>query len=626
VTEILGSEAGQLLIDRARIATGRDVIGATDPAAAARLVTLLGGNPLSITLAAGWLRSLTVEQYIQRLVADPLRVLTEAGARAHRHASQEAVLRSTYEGCSPAEQECWQTASVFAEWFDLDAATAVYRPEADEQTVLELITSLTDRAVLDVTRSGGRARYRTQPGVVRDFGRAELDLSARAGQVRRTHREHVAALVARAAHSWLGPREIEVMAEVHDAAPDIFAALESMAAVGDGRAARRLCRDWIATRSPYFHGYPDWTRRALDRVLPPETALATGVQAEEAAELVTVYAAAAWMALNQGRCDAADLHLQSCQTMVVRAEDWLAEADPAGAAAVRGAAMFASGNHLLLVSGDPDAIDVLAQARALLRQAGEEHAGAAHMATLLGAMSAALVGTDPEAAYQAAQVCVREARAADAPWATAWAQWPLALAELRRGRLAAARQEIVTGLRLQRDLRDSWGRTWSLELCGWILAASLETSRDRVREGDAAAWLLGASARVQRRVGVDLRGLRPFARRHDRAMQQVTAALGAPWAQKAFAAGAESDVDAAMRCALGEERPPLSVTIADNEAIRKLTPKENEVVRRLILGETDAEIAEVMILSVRTVETHVTHILQKLGAKNRAAAAALLTQ
>jgi predicted ATPase len=623
--EILASEAGQLLVDRGRIATHRDVIAATAPAVAAELVTLLGGNPLSITLAASWLRTLTVEQLITRLTEDPLRALTNAGSRAHRHASQEAVLRSTYEGCSEQERQAWQASSVFAEWFDLAAAVAVISSgSADEHAVLELITSLTDRAVLEVTRTGGRARYRTQRGVLRDFGRAQLDQSPHAAQVRRAHRDYVAAQVAQATRSWLGPREVEAIAEVHDLAPDILAALESMAAVGDARGARRLCRDWIASRAPLLHGYPDWARRAQDRALPP-TAPPEDLEPRDAAELVTVYAAAVWVALNQGRREAADLHLQTCHAMLDRAAHWLADADPAPAAAVRGAATFAYGNHVLLVRAHPDAIDALAQARELLRQAGPDHATSAHMATLLWAMSAGLIG-DPADAREAAQLCLSEALAADAPRAIAWARWALALAELRCGCVAEASQEIITSLRLLRDLRDQWGRTWGLELRGWILAACLDASGDRVRDGDTAAWLLGSSARVQRRVGVWLPGLAPFARFHDRAMWQVTATLGSAWAQAAFAAGAEADIDSAMRCALGEQHPPLSVTIADNEATRQLTAREREVARHLILGATDPEIARVMCLSARTVESHVAHIIRKLGVESRVAAVPLLTQ
>jgi two-component system response regulator NreC len=49
----------------------------------------------------------------------------------------------------------------------------------------------------------------------------------------------------------------------------------------------------------------------------------------------------------------------------------------------------------------------------------------------------------------------------------------------------------------------------------------------------------------------------------------------------------------------------------------ELTPRETEVLRRIARGHTNPEIAEQLSLSVRTVETHRTHIQQKLGTSGR---------
>jgi DNA-binding CsgD family transcriptional regulator len=54
----------------------------------------------------------------------------------------------------------------------------------------------------------------------------------------------------------------------------------------------------------------------------------------------------------------------------------------------------------------------------------------------------------------------------------------------------------------------------------------------------------------------------------------------------------------------------------------KLTPREREVLRLLAEGRTNLEIAAALFVSPRTAETHVTHILAKLGAATRAEAAA----
>lgn len=55
--------------------------------------------------------------------------------------------------------------------------------------------------------------------------------------------------------------------------------------------------------------------------------------------------------------------------------------------------------------------------------------------------------------------------------------------------------------------------------------------------------------------------------------------------------------------------------------LRTLTQRESEVLRLLADGLTDHEIAEALTVSPRTVETHVSSILHKLGARNRAEAA-----
>jgi two-component system response regulator NreC len=49
-----------------------------------------------------------------------------------------------------------------------------------------------------------------------------------------------------------------------------------------------------------------------------------------------------------------------------------------------------------------------------------------------------------------------------------------------------------------------------------------------------------------------------------------------------------------------------------------LTPREEEVLRLLAQGHTNAAVAEALVISVKTVETHRAHILDKLGLRKRA--------
>ena len=64
-----------------------------------------------------------------------------------------------------------------------------------------------------------------------------------------------------------------------------------------------------------------------------------------------------------------------------------------------------------------------------------------------------------------------------------------------------------------------------------------------------------------------------------------------------------------------------SRTTSDRDDAR-LTPREREVLQLLVEGRSNPEIAAALFVSPRTAETHVTHILAKLGVTTRAEAAA----
>jgi DNA-binding NarL/FixJ family response regulator len=65
----------------------------------------------------------------------------------------------------------------------------------------------------------------------------------------------------------------------------------------------------------------------------------------------------------------------------------------------------------------------------------------------------------------------------------------------------------------------------------------------------------------------------------------------------------------------------LMMDIQNDEAIRpgdnSLTEREVEILQHMALGQTNQEIADELFLSERTVRTHVTNILAKLGLSNR---------
>ncbi|MBW7884105.1 MAG: response regulator transcription factor [Caldilineaceae bacterium] len=67
----------------------------------------------------------------------------------------------------------------------------------------------------------------------------------------------------------------------------------------------------------------------------------------------------------------------------------------------------------------------------------------------------------------------------------------------------------------------------------------------------------------------------------------------------------------------GEQQPATSDP--DSEALAKLSDRELEVLRLIALGYSNKEIAELLVLSVKTVETYKARIMEKLELHTRAA-------
>ncbi len=63
--------------------------------------------------------------------------------------------------------------------------------------------------------------------------------------------------------------------------------------------------------------------------------------------------------------------------------------------------------------------------------------------------------------------------------------------------------------------------------------------------------------------------------------------------------------------------PAAPPTPAKGDAESALTPREEEILNRIAAGERNAEIAAGLSISVSTVESHVSHLLSKLGARSR---------
>ena len=163
------AESVALFAERAR-AVRPDFRGDVDDVATIEdICRRLDGIALAIELAAARMRSISLDELSQKL---RLRILG-GGARDRqpRQQTMHALIDWSYDLLSVDEQRLFRSVAIFAGGFTLDAATGVNAGESlDEWALLDLLTSLTDKSLVQADVTSSSQRYRLlEP--LREYGR-----------------------------------------------------------------------------------------------------------------------------------------------------------------------------------------------------------------------------------------------------------------------------------------------------------------------------------------------------------------------------------------------------------------------------------------------------------------------
>jgi non-specific serine/threonine protein kinase len=189
----------------------------------------------------------------------------------------------------------------------------------------------------------------------------------------------------------------------------------------------------------------------------------------------------------------------------------------------------------------------------------------------------------------------------------------LAQISLYEGDVERASSLLVRCFSLQLDLWDPWGAVSDV-----ASAAELALV---LGDPELSARLLGAchAGDVQNRIAQQ-----PFVTNLiDQVAERTRLALGAAEFERFSAEGAQCSLPEALELGLGVARRGAGeIPIEPDENNGDLTAREREVLQLVCAGRTDRQIADALFVSRRTVNTHVTHILTKLGAGSRTEAAA----
>jgi predicted ATPase/class 3 adenylate cyclase len=146
---------------RARAANPKFTISNETASAVADICRRLDGIPLAIELAAARVKVLSVPTLAQRL-DERFKILTGGSRTAlPRQQTMRALIDWSYDLLSEREQTIFRSFSIFASAFTLDHASSVCSSdEIEDFEVLDLLTSLVDKSLLQADHSGAEVRYR----------------------------------------------------------------------------------------------------------------------------------------------------------------------------------------------------------------------------------------------------------------------------------------------------------------------------------------------------------------------------------------------------------------------------------------------------------------------------------
>ena len=588
--DLLRFGATRLFVERARTASPGFDLTEENYLAVARLCTGLDGMPLAIELAAARTRALSPAQILERL-DDRFRLLRGDRTVLPRHRTLGTTVDWSHELLSEQEKILFRRLSVFSGGWALAAAEEICQGDGiGRDEVLGLLSYLVDKSLVTVSHgvsAGDGTRYRMLE-TIRQYAAERLRDSGEATAVGGRHAYYFCALAGRAEPAMAGPEQatwLELLEEEHDNLRSALSWLEGEGETELGlRLAAGLLRFW------WFRGHLIEGRAHLERLLHSGAGVGDEVRAGALYALaVLIYRQADYA---EGDWEVARSLLDESLMVFRRLGD-----------EKRTVAVLQDLGKVNTEFGEWDEAHSLLEESIEIGHRSEDEPGIALSTFYLGLLH--LVRDDYPPARARFEASLDAFRRLDDKFWIAACLVHLGYVECEEGYPQAARSRFLQMDETLSLLHFPWGATYTLE--GFARVAAAEG------RPDLALRLAGATAALRRTFGVSIGPIRQAG--FVRALEPAWDALDEEAGKSAFRAGGAMTLEEALALAYAEPGAK-----SDRTSESPLSARELEVLTLVARGITDAEVAENLYLSTRTVSGHLRGAYRKLGVKSRTAA------